>query len=345
MAIYHFRSQNIGRRQNRSAVASAAYRAGTKLYDRESKKELNYLAKNDEVIFSEILLPEYAPAHFNDRETLWNAVQEKETDSDARLAREFCLAIPNELPEEQAKRLIHDFSSALRDEGMCVDANIHWKPGNHHAHIMCTTRGLKKDGSWDAKSRNVYLLDEKGERVPLIDRKTGEQKVDSRNRKQWKRCKEDVNDWNSRGKLQEWRRRWEVYCNEYLALENKIDCRSYQERGIELIPTIHEGPIARLMDARGDYSEVCERNREIRQANDELRSLLERIDKLQKLKETLKHFLEKMKSDQAKARRPVPGSPWTPRDFNADLERARQKAKEARGAKPSADRDPDIELR
>ena len=32
----------------------------------------------------------------------------------------------------------------------------------------------------------IYVLDENGERVPLIDKKTGQQKVDNRNRKQWK---------------------------------------------------------------------------------------------------------------------------------------------------------------
>ena len=346
MAIYHYRMQNIGRRQNRSAVAAAAYRAGTKLYDKELSKELDYREKESEVIHSEILLPKYAPAQFKDRETLWNAVHEKESDRDARLAREFCIAIPNELPAEQSKRLIHDFAKSLCNEGMCVDANIHWKDGNHHAHIMCTTRGFREDGSWDAKCKNVYLTDENGERIPIIDKKTGKQKVDSRNRKQWKRGKEDVHDWNKKEKLMEWRERWEEYCNEYLATENKIDCRSYEEQGIELIPTLHEGPIARNMEARGEIVEVCERNRQIKAANDELRNILERINALQKMKELLTHLLAKKKAEQesAKPYTLTPATDWTHRNFDADIESARRRAAQARESKTRNFLHPDIDL-
>ena len=47
-------------------------------------------------------------------------------------------------------------------------------------------RPLTENGEWGAKTKKVYILDEKGERVPLIDKKTGQQKVDKRNRNQWK---------------------------------------------------------------------------------------------------------------------------------------------------------------
>lgn len=47
-------------------------------------------------------------------------------------------------------------------------------------------RPLTENGEWGAKTKKVYVNDENGERVPLIDKKTGQQKVDKRNRKQWK---------------------------------------------------------------------------------------------------------------------------------------------------------------
>ena len=57
----------------------------------------------------------------------------------------------------------------LTEEGMCVDAAIHLKVGNPHAHLMCTTRKIKADGTWDQKEKKVYALDEFGNKIPVID--------------------------------------------------------------------------------------------------------------------------------------------------------------------------------
>jgi hypothetical protein len=57
-------------------------------------------------------------------------------------------------------------------------------------------RPLTEKGEWGAKQKKVYDLDENGERIPVIDKKTGQQKVDKHNRKQWK-CHTDSTDWNS----------------------------------------------------------------------------------------------------------------------------------------------------
>jgi hypothetical protein len=43
----------------------------------------------------------------------------------------------------------------------------------------------------------VHLTDENGERIPLIDKRTGQQKVDKQNRKQWKCEIIATNDWSS----------------------------------------------------------------------------------------------------------------------------------------------------
>ena len=47
-----------------------------------------------------------------------------------------------------------------------------------------------------------YALDENGQRVPIIDKETGQQKVDSRNRKQWKRISAEVNPLDKKETLQ-----------------------------------------------------------------------------------------------------------------------------------------------
>ena len=109
-----------------------------------------------------------------------------------------------------------------------------------------------------------YALDENGQRVPIIDKETGQQKVDSRNRKQWKRISAEVNPLDKKETLQGLREQWAVECNKYLPKAQQIDHRSYAEQGIDKAPTIHEGYSARAMEQRGEPSDRCQTNREIR---------------------------------------------------------------------------------
>lgn len=269
MAIYHCSIKNISRGSGKSAVASASYRAGEKLEDLETGLIHDYTRKK-EIAYSEIFLCKNAPKEYQDRGTLWNEVEQIEKQSKARLAREWEVALPNELTLEQSKELVKGFAQSLVDEGMCVDVNIHWKEGNHHAHIMGTVRAINEKGQWAPKTKKVYCRDVYGEKIPLIDKKTGLQKVDKQNRKQWKCYKDDYTDWNKREKVEEWRSRWAEHCN--IALEkaqsvDRVDHRSYAAQGKEILPTIHEGYIARKIEANGGISERCEINREIRGKN------------------------------------------------------------------------------
>ena len=284
MAIYHCSIKNISRGSGKSAVASASYRAGEKLEDLETGLIHDYTRKK-EIAYSEIFLCKNAPKEYQDRGTLWNAVEQIEKQSKARLAREWEVALPNELTLEQSKELVKGFAQSLVDEGMCVDVNIHWKEGNHHAHIMATVRAINEKGQWAPKTKKVYCRDVYGEKIPLIDKNTGLQKVDKQNRKQWKCYKDDYTDWNKREKVEEWRSRWAEHCN--MALEKaqsiaRVDHRSYAAQGIEELPTIHEGYIARKIEANGGISERCEINREIRGHNWLIRKCLYEIQLLTK---------------------------------------------------------------
>ena len=77
MAIFHCSIKIVGRSAGRSAVASAAYRSGEKLFDMETGITHDYRKKGG-VEHSEIMLPENAPAAFSEREQLWNEVQKIE---------------------------------------------------------------------------------------------------------------------------------------------------------------------------------------------------------------------------------------------------------------------------
>ena len=287
MAIYHCSVKNTSRSSGKSAVASASYRAGEKLEDRETGLTHDYTHKT-EVAYSEIILCENAPREYQDRETLWNAVEEVEKQSNARLAREWEVALPHELTLEQSKELVRGYAQSLADEGMCVDVNIHWKEGNHHAHIMGTTRPIKENGEWGQKEKKAYKLDENGQKIPQIDPQTGEQKIGARGRKMWQRETVEANDWNKTEKVEEWRERWAEHCNRYLEKEQQIDHRSFERQGIERIPTIHEGYVARQMEEKGQTAERCEINRDINAANIQLSALEHQQNLFTRLLEQLK---------------------------------------------------------
>ena len=280
MAIYHFTVKIHGRSKGESAVACAAYRAGERLYDEELRITCDY-RKKKEVVYKEIMLCENAPAEYLDRETLWNSVMKIEKSKDAQFAREFEMALPREVDRETQIRMLHDFFEPLVAEGMCVDFVIHDKgDGNPHCQSLVTMRPIREDGSWGVKEKKGYLLDQEGNRIPVIDPVTGRQKTDARNRKQWKRGMIETTGWNRRDRVDEWRKEWEECCNRYLQPENRIDHRSYEEQGKLQQPTIHEGYHARQMEAMGYISERCEENRAVRIWNAFLEKIRNQLDEL-----------------------------------------------------------------
>ena len=100
MALYHFHAALVSRAKGHSAVSAAAYRAGEKLHCDYYGNDADYTKKSG-VICSEILLPSHAPKEYADRETLWNAVEQKEKHKKAQLAYSFDIALQNELTEEE----------------------------------------------------------------------------------------------------------------------------------------------------------------------------------------------------------------------------------------------------
>ena len=274
MSIYHCSIKNISRSSGRSAVACAAYRSGEKLEDVETGITHDYRKKTG-IAFAEIFLCKNAPERFQNREELWNEVEKIEKAADARLAREIEVAIPRELSLEEMKNLVAGYAKMLTEEGMCVDAAIHLKVGNPHAHLMCTTRKIKADGTWDQKEKKVYALDEFGNKIPVIDQETREQKIGARGRRIWKRVTVAANDLNAKENVEKWRKMWSEHCNAYLEPEQQIDHRSYERQGKkDVIPTIHEGYAAREMEKRGKLAERCEINREIAAANRDIKAIL-----------------------------------------------------------------------
>lgn len=309
MAIFYFRTTIIKASSGKSAVASAAYMSGEKLYSERLGKTFSY-ANKKEVVYSEVFLPENAPKEFQDRNILWQNVEKYENKANSRYARNIVIAIPEEFSREQGIEVSREFiQKGLVSQGCAVDFAYHDKKGNPHIHIMCTCRGFNPDGSWKIMQRKEFALDENGERIPEIDKKTGEQKIriHKKNGKEyqekvWKRITVQVNPYNSREFLNNVKKCWAETCNQYLEIENHIDHRSYVERGLNRIPMLHEGPEARAADERGETVDVIEENKEIKSINQKLAQFERFIREARRILEELKKRLELWREIHGKKR-------------------------------------------
>ena len=89
--------------------------------------------------------------------------------------------------------------------------------------------------------------------------------------------------WNSEEQLAAWRTAWADVsnrCLERAGREERIDHRSNAARGLDEIPTIHEGVAAQALERKGSISDRCELNRQIKADNALLRELKTEIKKL-----------------------------------------------------------------
>ena len=316
MAIYHLEAKVVGRGAGRSAVAASAYLSCSRLYNDYDGIQHDYTKKQG-LVWQEVFLPEYAPQEWQDREKLWNAVEEVETAKDSRLAREFVVALPIELSREQQIELLQDFiREQFVSDGMCADAAIHDTDGhNPHAHILLTVRPLDERGKWQYKTEKEYLCMRNGEERGFTAAefksaqndgwekqypyKVGKKKVymtpsaaeaqeliraDKHPKSTRYGRQNPISErWNSEEQLVSWRVAWADVTNRYLesaGREERIDHRSNAARGLDEIPTIHEGVTVQALERKGIVSDRCEMNRQIGADNALLRELKAEIKKL-----------------------------------------------------------------
>ena len=269
MALYHFHVEQIKRSEGRTAVASAAYRAGEKLHNLWDGETHDYTRKGG-VILSEIMLPEYAPERLFDRYTLWNEVEQIERHYKAQLAYSFDMALQNEFSLEENIALAREFvQKYFVSDGMICDLAVHQPDRedggipNPHFHVLVPIRPLNADGTWGAKQHRVYHLDKDGNRIKKEDGSWAFDAVPTTN-------------WGKPETLDLWRKAWADMVNARLeekGLVCRIDHRSYVDQGLDLIPTIHEGPHVRKMEKKGIRTEKGELNRWIKATNRMIRSI------------------------------------------------------------------------
>ena len=333
MAIYHLEAKVVSRGAGRSAVAASAYLSCSRLYNDYDGIQHDYTKKQG-LVWQQVFLPEYAPQEWQDREQLWNAVEEVETAKDSRLAREFVVALPIELSREEQVELLQEFiREQFVSDGMCADAAIHDTDGhNLHAHILLTVRPLDEQGRWQYKTEKEYLCVKDGEErgftaaefkavqadgwekqypykvskkkvymIPSAAEAQGLVRADKHPKSTRYGRQNPISErWNSEEQLVLWRKAWADVTNRYLERSGhdaRIDHRSHAERGLSEQPTIHEGVAARAMEKKGLISDRCELNRQIKADNALLRDLKATVRKLmQAVKNTIPAIAEAMET-------------------------------------------------
>jgi Ti-type conjugative transfer relaxase TraA len=234
MAIYHFSAKVIGRGSGSSALASAAYRSASRLYDQRLDRHHDFSNKSG-VIHSEVMAPAGVPEQLRARENLWNAVEAAENRKDAQLTREIEFALPRELDRSEGIELARDFvEREFVARGMIADLNVHWEVGadggaKPHAHVMLTMRAVDQNG-FGGK----------------------------------------VRAWNRIDLLEHWRAAWSAQVNERLAelgVAARIDHRSLEEQGIALEPQHKIGPAAARMAREGLAPDRLAEHRDIAREN------------------------------------------------------------------------------
>ncbi|MFN7106995.1 MAG: MobQ family relaxase [Brevundimonas sp.] len=220
MSIFHLTVRSVSRASGRSAVAAAAYRAGERLVNARDGRVHDYTGKP--VIDAFIMVPDGAPAWASDRSYLWNAVEASEKRKDAKVAREYELALPAEIGAKAHRSLAVRFAELLVDRyGVTVDVALHPPDAegdqrNHHAHLLTTTRTMTPDGL-GPKTRQLDVSSTASIEVETL------------------------------------RASWATMVNQALAqaqIPERVDHRSFERQGKSIEPTVKMGPIVTAIERR-----------------------------------------------------------------------------------------------
>lgn len=256
MAIYSLSTSSIKRGNGRSAVAAAAYRAGSEIVNERTGMIHDYTRKSG-VEHVEIFTRKGIPAP--DMSGLWNAAEAAEKRKDGRTAREVLVALPAELDADQRLALARELTADLVDRyGVAAQLAVHapdrgGDQRNHHAHVLLTTRTYGHDG-----------LGKKGqlEWSGTQCRKAGVIKPAD--------------------ELKMLRERWADMQNRALkraAVVARVDHRSLADQSVDRVPQIHIGPMGTEQMRRGtpEQSERAMTNLAIIDGNQEVAELRQQV--------------------------------------------------------------------
>lgn len=257
MAIYHLRAKVIQRSSGQSAVKSASYRHGVRLWDDRLGRSFCY--RKPDVVHSAILAPEDAPEWVFSRYELWNRAEAAERRVNSQPAREIEVTIPRELSPEERIALVHGF---IRDtfvaKGMVADIAIHVPLGadgldQPHAHVMLSMRKLDPSTATGfAKTKAREWNEDPAVEAALRGAK------DAFRQNETPELAERVEAIDNQRNIHVWRAAWADHANRALAAANaaaRIDHRTLEAQGIARAPQPHLGLARHIENAYGAMKE------------------------------------------------------------------------------------------
>ena len=278
MAIYSLHVSNVSRAAGSSAVASCSYITSRRMRDERTGEAFNGFGRRERVEHVCTMLPEARPASTSTRsvcstpsrcrETFRREAREEDHGRPAPRVRR-----PRTLPRTGGLHFMEHHGQRYA----CTYAIHTDKDGrNPRAHPRRQPAHRPEDRQMGGEEPQRVRVGRQRPAHPVIDPDTGRQKIGARNRKVWKRVNVSNNPLDSKEFLR-LRREWADSCNALLPGYAVIDHRSFKARGIERIPTIHEGYASREMEKRGGRGDLCEENRRIQALNrllDALRAMI-----------------------------------------------------------------------
>jgi hypothetical protein len=160
--IEYARIEMIHAAHDSSASGVSAYIGRSIRVSKVTGARYNFSHKAADLVHHEIMLPEGALPRFQDAATLWDEATAKETTmnrrtrrarfkKNAQVAKHVVLALPKELDDagrlELTRLFVYENCTKF---GVAVEFAIHRpdpnSPDNHHAHLLVTTRLVRKDG-------------------------------------------------------------------------------------------------------------------------------------------------------------------------------------------------------
>jgi hypothetical protein len=232
---YHLFIQTFSRRTS-SCAAVLAYRVGFRLRDPHDGL-VKYPHRKRGDIESHFIMNWTVPGRSAGTQDLYQAILDEigmtETRINSRMFREFVTAMPHEGTNKRRSNLTERFAGALsRGFGITTIVGQHLPPDevtdNYHCHILGLLRA--------------------------VDRSDGQP-----------RLKGKVRKLDARKTVKAIRRLWQKMVNGYyrdLGIDKTVSCESYKTLGFDQIPTIHEGPGARIKN--GERPQI---NKAIRERN------------------------------------------------------------------------------
>ena len=227
MASYHLSVKTVSRATGRSGPGAAAYRTATRLVCERDGTTHDYTRRSGVDGPAFIVTPE-GTDWAQDRSALWNAVEAAEKRKDAKVAREYELALPHELGRDGRRALAAGFArEVVARFGVAADVAIH-APGqegdqrNWHAHVLTTTRVVTPEGL-GAKTRALDVMQTSGPAVEAL------------------------------------RALWAAQVNqalERIQAEARVDHRSFARRGVAREPEQHLGVAASGMERKAAAAEA-----------------------------------------------------------------------------------------